>query len=141
MSAETTLAERWLHTTLSADSALAAVVAGRIYSYQAAARAALPYVVFHLQSGGQDIAVVGAHRVWADLLYAVKAVAEGESFGGGVETAAGRIDALLHRGSGTVTGGKVLMCVRERPLAYVENAGDRRFQHLGGLYRVWVQAD
>lgn len=140
MGVENTLVESWLYTTLSTDATLVAQVGTRIYSYVAPTTATTPYVVFNAQSPGFDVMGVGTARVMLNCLYQVKVVVQDASFST-AKAAANRIDALLHGATGAPTGGEVLGCVREGPLAYAEVTDGIEYRHLGGLYRIWVQSD
>lgn len=140
-------AETWLYTVLAADTGTGGVnhattgAAGRIYAYLAPESAVLyPQVIFNYQ-GGADMMVVGAVRVLNSMLYQVKAIGKGSAPNfGAIKALADRIDTLLHAASGTTTDGRVLSCVREQSLSYVENNDSIVFSHLGGLYRLQVQA-
>lgn len=133
---ETYAAETWLYETLHGDATLMAAASG-VFADLAPSGQALPYVVFSFESG-RDLLTVNGVRIWAEAQYAVKGIVEGRSFGALVAIA-GRIDALLHRQCGTVSGGIVVECLREEPLRYVEQAGGETYLHLGGLYRIRVQ--
>lgn len=135
---ETTLVESFIYDKLSSDATLTAAVGGRIYSYVAPARTATPYVVFNAQSPGFDVMGVGTARVMLNCLYQVKVVVQDASFSKATD-AANRIDALLHGAMGYPSGGEVLGCVREGPLAYAEVSDGIEYRHLGGLFRIWVQ--
>lgn len=131
-------ADVWLHGKLSVDATLTAAVSTRIYSYLAPSGTTFPFVVYAFQ-GGADVSAIGAIRIMNSGLYQVKAVGQGNSMVA-VEAIANRIDALLHGVTGTVSGGVILACVREQPLAYVENSNGIRYNHLGGLYRIFIQS-
>lgn len=135
---ENTLVETWLYGKLSGDATLTAKVGARIYSYVAPTTATTPYVVFSAQSPGFDVMGVGTARVMLNCLYQVKVVVQDASFNT-AKDAADRIDELLHGATGTPSGGEVLGCVREGPLAYAEISDGIEYRHLGGLYRIWVQ--
>lgn len=135
---ENTLVETWLYGKLSTDATLVAQVGTRIYSYVAPTTATTPYVVFSAQSPGFDVMGVGTARVMLNCLYQVKVVVQDASFST-AKTAANRIDVLLHGTMGYPSGGEVLGCVREGPLAYAEITDGIEYRHLGGLYRIWVQ--
>lgn len=140
MSVETVAADQWLFGALSGDASLSALVGGRVYGHVAPQGAQMPFVLFQQQAAGADVRGVGPARIMANLLYVVRIVAESSSFGGSVQTAAGRIDAVLQAASGTVLAGTVLACVRERPFAMTETDEDgRQYRHLGGIYRMFVQ--
>lgn len=128
----------WLYQTFAGDSTLAPLIGGaapRIYNGVAPAGSQYPFVVLQLLSGGNDLMALGAIRIWADMLWLIKAVTKGASTGP-LEPIANRIDQLLHAASGTVTSGVIWECVRERPfeLPTVENGVS--YQQIGGEYRI-----
>lgn len=133
-------ARQWLYATLAADTLLAAVVAGRIYTEQAPEDATFPLVLLTELSPGDDLRVVGTGRIWADPLFLVRGVAQTASFGGTLVTIAGRIETALNGKAGTATNGRVWSCVRERPFSLAETVtpGGTQYRHLGGVYRVCV---
>lgn len=137
---ETLTADRWLYATLSGDATLMALVTG-VYTWPVPEGAALPYVLFQEQSA-RDLTALGPHRVWVDGLWLVRAVAEARSWGGNLETAANRIDALLQAASGAVVAplppGNVWACVRVQPFRLTETAQSRSIKHLGGIFRLYV---
>ena len=135
------VADSWLYAVLSGDATLAGLVAARIYAHNNPNRTPVfPYVLFQLQGNGADVRGVGPTRIMAPMVYLVRGIGEGNSFGGNLTTIADRIDTLLQAASGTAAGGVVLSCVREQPFALPEVAGDgRQYRHLGGIYRLFVQ--
>jgi len=139
---ETFRVEQWLYQLLSGDNGASGVhtlVNGRIYAYQAPAGAAFPFVVYSRQAG-HDVMGVGTARIMASELYQIKAVGKAASVSfGTIKAIADRIDTLLQGASGTVTDGRVLSCVREQGISYVETSGSDVYSYLGGLYRIQVQ--
>lgn len=137
--AETARARSWVVSVLKDDTTLAPLIGGgsaaRIYNGVAPAAASYPFVVMQLLSGGTDLMAVGAIRIWADMLWLIKAVTKGSSTGP-LEPIVDRIDALLHAASGTVSGGIIWSCVRERPfeLPTVENGVN--FVQQGAEWRI-----
>ena len=133
---EVTRASDWLRDTLLADATLNAAVGGRVYDGPRQ-ETALPFVVIaHL--GGHDVMGVGAARIMADLVFAVKVVGRGHSWSD-LEAAADRIDAALHGKQGTTPDGRVLSCTRHTALALVETDQGIEYRHLGGTFRVLAQ--
>jgi len=114
------------------------MVGGRIYAYVAPSGAAYPLVVYSHQ-GSHDVRGVGPTRIMASMVYQVKVIGIGSAAGfGAVKAVADRIDSLLHGASGSVVDGRVLSCVREQGISYVETSGSVAYSHLGGLYRLQV---
>lgn len=131
---ETNAAEGWMTTVLKADTALAAVVSTRVYN--TLRTGPLPCVLFQLQAPGADLMVLGGTRVWTPLVYLVRGIAEQESYAGDLATIANRIDAVLHRASGSNAAGTVFSCVRIRAFQMPEVANGMQYRHLGGLYEI-----
>lgn len=121
-------------------TAAPALLGGRVYAAEAPQGATLPYVVFSLMGGSDDLTELGANRVWANVLYLVKAVGQGPSYAA-LEPTVDAIDARLHRAAGPVgSTAYVDACVREQPfrLAETSDAG-LPYRHAGGLYRLRVR--
>lgn len=135
---ESLIVDEWLYTIFSGDATLAGLIGTRIYNQLAPEEASFPLLLFSFQSG-QDVTVMGPTRLFVAGTYLVRGVAESHSFGGSLETIAGRIDSLLQAKSGTPVRGHVLMCVREAPFAMTEQRAGRIYRHLGGTYRLWAQ--
>lgn len=126
----------FIYTTLAADSALNAVVTGRIYEDHAPDDAPLPFVIFQSYAP-VDVTSLGAKRLWTNNLWIVKGIARTLEYKGTLKTIADRIDAVLHAASGTTVDGSVWAVTREREIRYVERTeGGNQVRHLGGIYRV-----
>lgn len=137
---ETVYADQWLYSKLTGDATLASLIGARVYSYMAPLGATLPAIIYAYQ-GGKDVTEVANYRIFNSGLYQVKAVGQGESMVA-IAAIAHRIDTVLHRSSGTVSGGAILACVREpgrSALSYAEYTNGVRYNHLGGIYRILVQ--
>ena len=140
MASEPNIAAAWLYSTLAGDVTLAGLVGTRIYEdIRPANVSTFPYIVFQLQSPGSDLMVVGTARVWVPLLYTVRGIAQGRSYGGNLASIADRIDALLHGKQADVSGGRV-QSYRERPFRLPERTSEIDYRHLGGEYRILTQA-
>ncbi len=136
MGTELDWAEKWLYTVLSGDAELAALVAGRIYAYQAPQGAAFPFIVFHF-AGGSDNEVIGGARIMTQAVYRVIAVDEGSSFARTSEIDS-RVDAILQAASGVVVGGRIVSCQRQLPIRYGAVDAGVQSRHQGGQYRLWI---
>lgn len=134
---EINAAEQWLGTTLKADAQLTTLVSTRVFNQRRPSKdTPFPCVIFQLQAAGDDLLVLGGARVWANMLYLVRGIAEQPSNEGNLASIANRIDAVLHAKSGTATAGTIWVAVRERPFQMSEIVDGRTFAHLGGLYRI-----
>lgn len=112
---------------------------GGIHRGLAPALAATPYITMRSVPGGEDLMVVGAHRVWYRGLFDVIAVGT-ELQWSVLDQIAAAIDLLLHRGSGTPTNGVVHECVRELPISFDEEDEGVQYVYVGGSYRISVSA-
>lgn len=130
-------AERFLRARLKASSALAAAVGTLIYSEEAPRGAHYPLVVYRWQ-GGLDVSTIKGVSLYLNELYAVKVICTGNDYGK-IEAAAQAIQDTLQNATGTVSSGKVIFCVRENPLKYVETVDGITYRHLGGIYRIYSQ--
>lgn len=131
---ETNAAEQWIATSLKADGPLAALVSTRIYN--TLRDGPVPCVIFQLQAPGPDFNVLGGSRVWTPLHYLVRGIAEQESYEGDLASIANRIDAVLHKASGSNAAGVIYSCVRVRVFQLPEVADGRQYRHLGGIYEI-----
>lgn len=130
---ETVTVDRWLYSVLHSDATLMGL-ATDVHGWPVPPNAVLPYVLFQEQTS-RDEQGMGPTRLWVRGLWIVRAVFETRDWGGNLEAAANRIDALLHAQGGTVSSGQVFVCVREGPFRLIENVQSRQFRHLGGYYR------
>lgn len=138
---EITVADTWIYGKLAADATLTALIGGatpRIYRAMKPEAAAFPCVVFSYMPGGQDVRGVGTFNIMVNGYWLIKAIDRNNS-AAAAATISDRVDTLLHGSSGSVTGGSVLSCVRDEPVAYVEFLDGAQYQHVGGVYRVIVQ--
>lgn len=134
-----TIALRWLYAHLAGDAALIAAAPGGVH--EGPAPAGTPYPLVRLRLGkATNVSVVNGVVVMARVPVDVAVVAQGRSYAA-CEAAAARLTALLHRQSGSATGGTVLSCLEMDPLAYPELAtGGAEFRHLGATYELLVQS-
>lgn len=133
---EPIVADTWLYATLSGDATLTGIVTS-VEQGIAPAGTAVPYVVFGYL-GGADLMVVDRIRVWHNGVWVVKAVTTGSDWTA-ITEAADRIDELLHRQSGTPSGGVVLEAVREGVHRADYITDGVRHLELGGRYRILAQ--
>lgn len=141
MTTELVVARRWLRGVLAADTGpegVWTVLGGRVRARRAAQGQPYPQLVLTVPAATDLLAVNGV-RVWTDLMVDCKLIAEGDDSDTASAVLA-RIDALLHRGSGTTVGGQVWACVRLFPFDYSEVVDGREYLHLGSRYRLWVTA-
>lgn len=144
--AETARARAFIASTLKGDATFKALSSGienRIFDRPAPAGTAYPLVRLELRSPGEDLMVIGAQRIWSSPLILVY-VATDKPSTGSIELLADRLDALLHRASGTLaaTSGagaaSIWTCIRERPFDLPDSSVSPAVSRLGGEYRVTV---
>lgn len=130
-------ASSFIYSTLAGDATLNGLVGTKIYEAIAPPDAALPYVIF-AEYSTREVLGMGANRLWADDMWIVRGVARQESYvTNPLKGIADRINALLHKSSGTDSYGTVWACVREERVRYpeIDEAG-QQVRHLGGIYRI-----
>lgn len=120
---------QFIYSTLISDAPLAAYAPGRVHEGVAEADVVTPYVVYQMVSS-RDVMVVGAARLWSNMLWDITVVTQGADLRV-PRPAVDRIDELMHTASGSVVnGGVVLMFVREG----VVRRGPEREPKDGKLY-------
>jgi hypothetical protein len=129
-------AEEFLYGTLHGDGPLMALIHDVWPGGAAPQGTAFPFVTFQFMSG-LDYAAVGAYRIWSNMLWLIKAVGETANFAD-LNAIVARIDALLHRSSGTAVDGTVWACVREQTVNLPEVVQGKQYRHSGALYRVYA---
>ena len=125
------LLEAAIYTKLNVASVKSGAGATGVYNRIAPQGAALPYVIFQWQGGGDENDHPKRSR---NLVYTVKALAATVT---AAETIDAACDALLHDGSLTISGYSLFWLRREGDVAYgeVNDAGVTVF-HSGGMYRI-----
>ncbi|HEU4752062.1 MAG TPA: DUF3168 domain-containing protein [Armatimonadota bacterium] len=139
-------AERWLVGILRGDATLAGLVGTRIYASIAPQEATFPYVLLSYQGGPDRNAVGREARLFTRPVYLVKAVADAGTVGfdySAADLVASAVDAVLLGAKGTnVLAGvtyQIDCAGREQPVRYPELSGAKRYAHVGGLYRLFIQ--
>ena len=138
------IAKRYVRSRLIQSATLAGLIGTSVYADVAPSGSAALYVLMTVVSA-EDLMVVGADRVWSNVLMQVEAWGR-TADDAVVAQVAAAIDAALHDTSGTMTGadygsGAVFSSVRERALLLPpEIDGDVIWRRAGGEYRLKVQA-
>lgn len=105
-----------------------------VFREEAPPGAACPLVVFSKTTGTPEFTLAAR---WSNVeLYSVRAITEGHSavLAGSISE---QIDAALEDAGFTVSGGTLIYCRRVEDVEYPEQApGGRRFNHVGGVYRL-----
>lgn len=129
-------AEEFVYATLRGDATLMGLVSGVFVGGSAPQGTAYPFIVLQLMSGN-DTSAVGGIRIWGDLVYLIKVVGETADYQT-MRGAVARMDALLHRSSGTSTDGTIWACVREQTIRLPEVVQGKQYRHDGGMYRIYA---
>lgn len=139
-------ADAWLYATLAGDPTLTGLACGnRIYDDSVPQTATFPFVQIRYLLGA-DTQTMNANIVMNRPEYLIVVVDRADQASGVVnmtvlETVYARIQALLHRASGSAAGrGTVYFCARERAFRnrYLQNGVE--YREFGAIYRVWTQA-
>jgi len=119
-------------STLSGGTALTGALGGTaIYYQQAPDGAALPYVVWNYQGGGDENITQSRMK---NLLVYVRGYAASPALAGTIDA---YCDALLHGKTISVTGWSNFWTAREEDISLVENLPDKtRIYSEGGIYRI-----
>jgi len=123
-----------IYTKLTGGTALTALLATTtsVYDKEAPRGAALPYVIFGLQGGGDENIISIRMK---NTPYSIKAVSDVNAKEAGQIDA--EIDTLMHGVELTVTGWDNFWCRREADFDYVEATPEgRNIWHDGGVYRI-----
>lgn len=137
---ELDLTETYIYDTLSEDPELVAVWGERLFMGAPPQGAAHPLGLVTLQTATDDLA--GSNiRTAARVVYLIRTIFEGEDLAAGY-AAASRVDELLDRSTGAVTGppaGSILMCRRQGMFSLVEFPQGRRLNHRGAFFEFLTQ--
>ena len=96
---------------------------------------AYPFVTFHEQS--DQTSYVYTERSWDDLVYEVKAITRGDSTTEANDLAR-KIELVLTDNDLVLDEGTTMYLRKVSGFSYPEMDHGERFNHAGGLYRVWV---
>jgi hypothetical protein len=124
---------------LAGDATLTAAAPGGVFRDMAPQGVSTPFVIVSQMSHGDEYAI--GSEAYEELLYLIKVVDQANS-GSAAQTAADRVQTLLQTVTLTITGYRSMLIQREERVVYVEvdDESDRRWQHRGGLYRVYAEA-
>lgn len=126
-----------IYDTLKAGTALTALLAGTtsIYHLQAPDNAALDYVVYSLQAGGDENQTPKRRKNYLMSIRAYSATSAAKA--GSIDT---QVDTLLHGKTLSVSGYACFWCNREVDIELVENlpSGEKVWMQ-GGFYRVRLE--
>lgn len=132
------LAFALINSTLRADSAFMAAVAGVYQGMAPDVAYTRPFCVMTYQSGQDTNSATGAYRILSRLVMQAQIVGLA-SDGAAVRSAFARLDALLMpNGRALLEQGGTLALYRTGTISYDESISGAIWTHLGALYRVEV---
>lgn len=130
---------RWLYTAVNV-SAVTTFATGGIFRGAARQDTTGIYGTIIPVPGGEDLMIVNGIRVWFrghwDVVF-VGTELQAET----VDKAAKAADLLIHRGSGTNTDGRVVTCMRTKPIFFEEPDEGIRYVYSGGSYQIAARAE
>ncbi len=132
---------QFLYATLTQSAPVAALVGARVYESIGPPGAQYPAIVFHQQSSSVRNAAGAVGRIFCRPLYVVKAVSAGGTYAISDQIAAAIDDALVGAQSTVVISGvtyEIAVAGLESHVRYVELVDGVRYNHAGGLYRLFV---
>lgn len=138
--AETTRAERWIHTQLTADATIAGIVGTRVYA-DVMPKSVTTYPAIVVQYDGSQPPTYGNGPtiIWTKLAYIVKAITKGNS-STSLQTLVDRVIAVLHAERGGVTGADIDYSIYTGPFRMTTMENDTLFQFLGGRFELAVRS-
>ena len=126
-------ADRWLYATLKNDTTLAAVIGARIYADIAPEGSIYPLAILS-QVISLPVANWSADKVMNDEVWRVRLTTDKADYGA-IETAAERIQTLLHKQTGT----GVIGCTAEGITRFSEIESGQVYKHLVLEFRIFTQ--
>lgn len=154
---ETYAAEEFIYSTLSNDATLTGMLMAayqshniepglvpsanlpEIYSDTVPADVTFPYIAFQMHNPAGDVEVTNNVIVYSVMDYLVRLVDRSQSYSV-IAPIYSRVHTLLHKATGTVADGVVFNMYRIRPYRMPELDDLVSYRHLGGIYRMLVQA-
>jgi hypothetical protein len=143
----TTLADAFIDGKLTPDATIQTEAPGGVWNEAAEQGTSGRIVRYAFQRGATaqgagafgPLAIVNDELIYEVLLYLITMVGENDRM---EDLAAGatRIKQLLHRSSGSVTGGQILWCRYLIPHKEYVPEGDQYYPERGGYYELTVQA-
>ncbi len=130
-------AETWLAQTIKGDAELQALIGERVHIDYVPNGSEYPLVVLSFISA-PPVTNLSVDVVMFDEIWLVKVWVEGNSY---VPAAAilEKIQALLHKASGSAANGSVIGCTQEELFRLAENEGDKHYKCFGQYFRIYTQ--
>ena len=126
-----------IYSKLSGTAGITSLLAGTtsIYSLQAPDNAAMPYIVYNIQGGGDEN--FDAHRT-KNIVMFIRAYSKvSEAQAGSIDA---QIDTALHKGTISVTGWSNFWTAREEDVTAVDNLpSGQKIWMSGGMYRIRIE--
>ena len=131
---------QWMYARLTGDAQVMAVFGTRVYRKVIPQAASYPPSLVMQYMGGGTLAVINGIRIWSDMLFMIKATGTNGQYTN-LRNGMDRVDALLHRATGSVTGAQIIWCeqVNEVPIEPVVYSGET-YEQIAVMYRVKAHA-
>ena len=131
---------QWMYGVLSADTTIKNTFSTRIYRKSAPQTADYPPMLIMQYMGGAEHTVTNGISVYSGMVFMVKGTAKSGVYAS-LRDGMSRVDTLLHRASGDVSGARVVWCQKlaEIPLEPVVYSGEM-YEQIATNYRVLVHA-
>ena len=123
---------------LEADATLMGLLNGGIHFRTVSVNRLTPFVKIE-RLEASDLMVINGNRVWTDLLYNIRGIANGPDWDE-VAAIANRLEQLLHKQTYTDDVVGLVDIIREEPWEDETIEDGTYYVHAGGLYRFKAQA-
>lgn len=127
-------ADKWLTSTLKGDTAFAAVMGTRIYAEIAPRGTTYPLTTIQMVGPAEQIGNAYDDRIMDEEIWQIDLAAQANSYSG-LEVAADRARALLHKTTGT----GVIACVYAGNLRFAEEVAGVDYRHIILEFRILTQ--
>jgi len=123
--------DQWIYTSL------ASLCGGRVYEGVAPGNAALPFLVFAVETAQPEYQA-GAVEVLQKICVVVKVIGDGFSYST-ISPIADQVNVVLHGKSTEASTYRILATKRNNLIKYHEFVDGVRYNHLGAQYTVYIQ--
>lgn len=139
---ELTEVDTWLYSTFTGDATLMSYLsAPGVYSWYAPPLTTGKYLVYQMQSPGNDVRAsgrMGTGIIMSTPLYLCRVIGASDSCTD-LEAASLRMHQLIEGITAVTANGNYIAVQREQPYQAVQVLGpQQRYRHLGGYYRLYI---
>jgi len=134
---ESTGAIAWAIGLLAADATVTGLVSTRVYDSLAPQDTDEPYIIIQQQAYSEDGTSIAGDIGAGRMMLTVKAVTQSAGFAS-AEAIYKAAHAAIQGQTGNVSGAIIHSCIRDSVIRYPEISRGVRYNHLGGVYRMFV---